>query len=749
MSARVLTAYVVSISLLAGIISQALAKPPDLPAKHQINCEKPDEKLVLKTYQVADLVVPFENAPWVLPTPVQEPVKFIPGLEPEPVKGTSGPVYELVPAPVPLPAPGFPQPFGSVMFPAPPAPLPAPVPFPLMAPAVFGLATTSPTPSAPACCPACASAHCNGCKSDSPCQAPGCAAPCCAATPASVAHKTQEDQLIHLIVSTVKPESWDVNGGHGTIDYFPLGMVLTVNQTLDVHEQIMCLLEGLHRLQDEQIAIEVRFISLPEGLGEKVACKAAGCCDHCESPCCDEARASKKAHAGSTCIGTGVNSDAGLAGSVCCHESASCSECCSKNGSCAKQTSRLTFLSDAQVQKFMDAIQAHPKTDVMMAPKVTVINGQTATVSVVDNQFFVTNAKRVRQGDQEVFVPQNEQFETGGFRFSVKATESTDHRFVQMRFQAQQKTLDSPADAVPLYPVTTTITPIYEGGAQGRPEPFTLFLQQPCINVQAIEQAVCVPCGQTALFHAWKKKTEVRDESGVPILSCLPYVGDMFKTVSYHPESADVWIMITPKIVTNKEDVHAPVAAAPATVTDNLQKLQQAQALLEQADHCRRMGQTESALHIYEKVQRLCPGSRYAQMAARRLMRLQAQDEEKSQEVLSFVNGHLTKTRVLASDLNGHVTKPFGNAVFVPAGSDGLQSPRQVTHVLTSDSEPKMDPKVSEYLTHYWQACAEGRMSEATQWAIQALALDPACFSKARDAGSKKTIHRAVMPSAN
>src|SRR6266852_2286224 len=72
MSARLLTAYLVSVGLAAGIISQALAKPPDLPAKVQINCEKCSDKLVLKTYQVADLVVPIESAPWpdlVCPAP--------------------------------------------------------------------------------------------------------------------------------------------------------------------------------------------------------------------------------------------------------------------------------------------------------------------------------------------------------------------------------------------------------------------------------------------------------------------------------------------------------------------------------------------------------------------------------------------------------------------------------------------------------------------------------------------------------
>jgi hypothetical protein len=63
MSVRLLTAYLVSVGVAAGLISQALAKPPDLPAKVQVNCEKNSDKLVLKTYQVADLVVPVDSAP--------------------------------------------------------------------------------------------------------------------------------------------------------------------------------------------------------------------------------------------------------------------------------------------------------------------------------------------------------------------------------------------------------------------------------------------------------------------------------------------------------------------------------------------------------------------------------------------------------------------------------------------------------------------------------------------------------------
>jgi len=45
-------------------------------------------------------------------------------------------------------------------------------------------------------------------------------------------------QLINLIQSTIEPDSWDVNGGNGTIRFFPLLNVLVVRATGEVHYQI-------------------------------------------------------------------------------------------------------------------------------------------------------------------------------------------------------------------------------------------------------------------------------------------------------------------------------------------------------------------------------------------------------------------------------------------------------------------------------------------------------------------------------
>lgn len=46
------------------------------------------------------------------------------------------------------------------------------------------------------------------------------------------------NELIDLIQSTISPESWDVNGGKGTIRYYSNLKVLVVRNTAEVHSQI-------------------------------------------------------------------------------------------------------------------------------------------------------------------------------------------------------------------------------------------------------------------------------------------------------------------------------------------------------------------------------------------------------------------------------------------------------------------------------------------------------------------------------
>jgi hypothetical protein len=58
------------------------------------------------------------------------------------------------------------------------------------------------------------------------------------------------EALIRLITRTIKPASWDVRGGSGTVEYYSVGRALVVSQTPDVQEQVADFLASLHALAE-------------------------------------------------------------------------------------------------------------------------------------------------------------------------------------------------------------------------------------------------------------------------------------------------------------------------------------------------------------------------------------------------------------------------------------------------------------------------------------------------------------------
>jgi len=55
------------------------------------------------------------------------------------------------------------------------------------------------------------------------------------------------EELVELIQSTIAPDTWDVNGGPGSIRYFANLQVLVVRQMGNVHGEVAPLLDGLRR----------------------------------------------------------------------------------------------------------------------------------------------------------------------------------------------------------------------------------------------------------------------------------------------------------------------------------------------------------------------------------------------------------------------------------------------------------------------------------------------------------------------
>lgn len=90
----------------------------------------------------------------------------------------------------------------------------------------------------------------------------------------AVASKASD--LIKLVHVMVQPNSWNVQGGAGAIQFSESNLTLSVTNTDEVIQQVGRILEALRRLQDLSVATEVRIVTAPVGLCERLGMKQAG-----------------------------------------------------------------------------------------------------------------------------------------------------------------------------------------------------------------------------------------------------------------------------------------------------------------------------------------------------------------------------------------------------------------------------------------------------------------------------------------
>ena len=389
---------------------------------------------------------------------------------------------------------------------------------------------------------------------------------------------TKHEQLIRLITGMVRPYSWDGMGGPGKVEYFDLGSALVVNQTADVIREVADLLEALRRLQDLAVAVEVRIVSLSETWFERMGVDfgvnvntnntkfepSLTTNQFVPEPFVNKL-IGRGATVGLSPAGAGqpggpnfaFTPDLGVPIQATSFPYAipGFGGYPNNPGFNGGLSLGLAFLNDIQVYMFMEAAQGDRRVNVMQAPKLTLFNGQTATISVNDLAFFVTSVTVVSVNGQIVFIPNNTPLPgpgQGGINVSLQAVVTADRRFVRINIPINMSA--QTGATVPLFPVTTFITPVFEGGSQGVPIPFTQFLQQPSFTSLNIQTTVVCPDGGTVLLGGLKTLSEGRNEFGPPFLSKIPYLNRLFKNVGIGRETTHIMIMITPRIIINAEE---------------------------------------------------------------------------------------------------------------------------------------------------------------------------------------------------
>ncbi|MEO1530338.1 MAG: hypothetical protein AAFX06_33535, partial [Planctomycetota bacterium] len=230
------------------------------------------------------------------------------------------------------------------------------------------------------------------------------------------------------------------------------------------------------------------------------------------------------------------------------------------------------ILSDIEAFFFLQAAQGDERTNVMQAPKVTLFDGQIATISDQSQRPFVTSITPV-VGDfavaqQPVIVVLNE-----GTQLNVQGIVSDDKRFVRLTlvpffsqigdvdtftFEGSRTTttssrsnqVDTNGDGV--------ITDADQQDSSDIADVTTgTTVQLPTFAFTQVSTTVSVPDGGTILLGGIKRLSEARAERGVPMLSKIPYLSRLFRNVAVGRDASSLMLMVTPRIIIQEEEEFA------------------------------------------------------------------------------------------------------------------------------------------------------------------------------------------------
>jgi len=365
------------------------------------------------------------------------------------------------------------------------------------------------------------------------------------------------DTLIELITSTIAPDTWDEVGGPGAIESFATNLSLVISQTQDVHDQIADLLEQLRRLQDLQVTIEVRFITLRDDFFEQMGIDFDFDMDD------NVLQLPQEDSGNSVTIGLDANGMPTADLDISFNQGSFAASQPAFGGFDASSAASIGFaiLSDIEAFFVLQAAQGDQRTNVLQAPKVTLFNGQMASVNDTSQRPFVTSLIPV-VGDfaaahQPVIVVLSE-----GTSLSVQGVVSSDRRFVRLTLVPFFSQIGD-VETFTFDGTTTTDSGSNVTDPDGNPTGPTdnirtttsgTTVQLPTFSFTTVSTTVSVPDGGTVLLGGIKRLKEGRNEQGLPVLSKLPYINRLFKNVGIGRESQSLMLMVTPRIIIQEEE---------------------------------------------------------------------------------------------------------------------------------------------------------------------------------------------------
>jgi type II secretory pathway component GspD/PulD (secretin) len=357
----------------------------------------------------------------------------------------------------------------------------------------------------------------------------------------------REFNLVNIVQEATEIENWYEGGGEGTIVPYE-GKKLVVKTTPEIHKKVGELLADMRKALGQQVAIEARFLIVSENFLEDVGIDFEFAFD----PGMDWTRiAIRQGHSeatrpGGTKVPGSFGGGSGSLGSSLGLEL----------GGPAPGTPFKYQIDDLQADLLLRAVQAHKDSKSLAAPKVTVLSGESAMISVETNTVIALppdiSTGIIAPGlsgttTTESIIPRFEPI-ISGTNLNITPIITQDKKHVLLNITTSlQDFLGMKSNSV------TTPLP---GG-----EVVTYEQQLPETEFSQVYTRVSVPDSGTLLLGGQKISQEVEMEIGVPILSKIPVIGRLFRNRSVVKDQKILLILVKPTIILQEErDAEASAA---------------------------------------------------------------------------------------------------------------------------------------------------------------------------------------------
>jgi general secretion pathway protein D len=180
--------------------------------------------------------------------------------------------------------------------------------------------------------------------------------------------------------------------------------------------------------------------------------------------------------------------------------------------------------SDARV--ILDALTEVTDVNVISSPQLMVLDNQSATLNV---------------GDQVPIVTQS-----GSTTTSVDIIQSIEYRDTGVVLQITPRVN---AGGLVVLDIIQEVSDAIETVTSG--------IDSPTIQQRRIESTVAVQSGETVAIGGLIRDTRADTVSGIPLLSEIPLLGNLFKTTFETIRRTELLVLITPRVVGNVEEARA------------------------------------------------------------------------------------------------------------------------------------------------------------------------------------------------